>query len=238
VTLAPAARDALRALVTLALPLAVAMGLAACGGGPPSGPTAAPGSPPPATAEPGTTGGPTASPSGEEPSPSVDPSAEPGETPTPGTTPAPPATAAPSNPGEPAAACTGNDENRAFFAGVAEAVAWDVYCPVLPAGWFVDTGSFRLAGGGRMEIDFKGPGGARLEIRQGTYCAGDDECIPAAPDAGAAAFGDRPARLLDLGEGRWLVVAGDGAVTWEVRSIALDRTTALAYAAAFARVGG
>jgi len=237
VTLAPAGRDGLRALVPLALPLAIAIGLVACGGGPSTGPTAPPGSVAPAT-EPGATPGPTSSPSGEEPSPSDEPGAEPGVTSTPGSTEAPTATSTASTPGGTAAACSGNDENRAFFAGVAEDVAWDVYCPVLPAGWFVDTGSFRLAGGGRLEIDYKGPGGARLEIRQGTYCAGEDDCIPAAPDAGAAAFGDRPARLLDVGDGRWLIVAEGGPVSWEVRSIALDRGTALAYAAAFARVGG
>jgi len=238
VTFAPPARGARRALVLPALSLAVAVGLAACGGGPLTGPTARPGSPSPATAGPGATAAPTSSPSVEEPSPSAGPSAEPGETPTPGATQAPSATGTPSSPGATAAACSGNDENRAFYAGVAEAVAWDVYCPVLPAGWFVDTGSFRLAGGGRLEIDYKGPGGARLEIRQGTYCAGDDDCIPDAPDAGPAAFGDRPARLLDVGDGRWLVVAEDGSINWEVRSIVLDRATALAYAAAFARVGG
>ena len=171
-------------------------------------------------------------------SPSTGPSAEPGESPTPGTTEAPSPTAIPPSPGGAAAACTGNDENRSFYAGVAEAVAWDVYCPVLPAGWFVDTGSFRLANGGRLEIAYKGPGGARLELREGAYCTGDDDCIPDAPDAGPAAFGDRPARLLDVGDGRWLVVAEDGSIDWEVRSIALDRAAALAYAAALARVGG
>jgi hypothetical protein len=238
VTLAPPARGARRALILPALSLAVAVVLAACGGGQVTGPTARPGSPSPATAEPGATDGPTVSPSGEEPSPSVDPGAQPGQTPTPGSTQAPPATAPPSTPGELAAACTGNDENRSFYAGVAEAVAWDVYCPVLPAGWFVDTGSFRLANGGRLEIAYKGPAGARLELREGAYCAANDDCVPDAPDAGPAVFGDRPARLLDGGDGRWLVVAEDGSVNWEVRSIALDRATALAYAAAFARVGG
>jgi hypothetical protein len=121
---------------------------------------------------------------------------------------------------------------------VAADVAWDVYCPVLPAGWFVDAGTFRLAGGGLLEIDYKGPAGARLEIRQGAYCRGDDDCIPRGPDAGTASFGDRPARLVDLGDGRWLVVAEGGDVSWEVRSNGLERDVAVALAAAFARVGG
>lgn len=238
-----AARGAPCRLALLAITLATAIGVAACGGGPTTGPTAAPGSSVPATTEPGTTPAPTGeepAPTGEEPTPTGEEPTptEPGATPRPGSTVEPPATGAPTPPDDPAAACTGNDENRAFFAGVAEAVAWDVYCPVLPGGWFVDTGSFRLAGGGRMEISYKGPGGARLEIRQGFYCAGQENCIPDAPTAGTAAFGSRPARLLDLGDGRWLIVAEDGAVAWEVRSSGLDRETALAYAAAFARVAG
>ena len=236
-----AARGAPCRLALLAITLAAAIGFAACGGGPTTGPTEAPGSPAPATAEPGSTPSPTGeepTPTGAEPTPTGAEPTEPGTTPPSSSTPVPPPTGAPTPPGDPAAACTGNDENRAFFAGVAEAVSWDVYCPVLPGGWFVDTGSFRLAGGGRMEISYKGPGGARLEIRQGTYCAGQEDCIPDAPVAGPAAFGDRPARLLDLGDGRWLIVAEDGAVNWEVRSSALDRETALAFAAAFARVAG
>ncbi len=145
-----------------------------------------------------------------------------GPTRTPDPTPRPSGTAGP------AAACTGSAENRAFYASVAEDVAWDVYCPVLPAGWFVDAGTFRLAGGGRLEIDYKGPAGARLEIRQGAYCRGDDDCIPAGPDAGTASFGGRPARLIDVGDGRWLVVAEGGDVNWEVLSSGLSRDVAVA----------
>ena len=165
------------------------------------------------------------------------PTDEPGASTTPVPTRTPDPTPRPSRTAGPAAACTGSAENRAFYASVAEDVAWDVYCPVLPAGWFVNAGNFRLAGGGRLEIDYKGPGGARLEIRQGAYCRGDDDCIPAGPDAGTASFGDRPARLVDVGDGRWLVVAEGGDLNWEVRSSGLARDVAAALAAAFARVG-
>ena len=65
-----------------------------------------------------------------------------------------------------AAACTGSDDNRVFYAGVADAVAWDVYCPVLPTGWFVETGTFTASRGGKMEISYKGPGGRRIAIRR------------------------------------------------------------------------
>ncbi len=226
-----AAPTGVRALALVVLALLI---LAGCGGeGPASAaPPGSPGSPAP-TADPG---GPTPSASSGS-SASPGPTTAPGASSTPAPTETPVVTPRPSGTAGPAAACTGSAENRAFYASVAAEVAWDVYCPVLPAGWFVDAGNFRLAGGGRLEIDYKGPEGARLEIRQGAYCRGDDVCIPPGPDAGTASFGDRPARVVDLGDGRWLVVAEGGDVNWEVRSSGLAQDVAVAIAADFARVG-
>ena len=68
-------------------------------------------------------------------------------------------------------------------------------------------------------------------------CRGDDDCIPSGPDAGPASFGGRPARLFDAGDGRWLVVAEGGDVSWEVLSSGLSREAALTLAADFTRVG-
>jgi len=227
VTLAPAVRRTRPA--TFALLVALALLVAACGNtatrtpAPASLPaTASPSGEPAPTDE--QTAAPTEEPTGEatEP-PTGEPSLEPTDTP------------APSAGG--AAACSGNDGNRDFFSAVALAVTWDVYCAVLPVGWFVDTGEFRLAGGGKMEIAYKGPGGARLEVREGNYCAGADDCIPTGPDAGRASFGDRPARLVDVGGGAWLVVAEGGDVNWEARGTGMDGPTLAGYTAAFARVG-
>jgi hypothetical protein len=209
----------------------MALVAAACDGAAPSPvPTPSAGSATPAASgEPVPTGEPTDVPTGmptdqaTEP-PSAEPSLEPTDTP------------APSAGG--AAACSGNDDNRAFFAAVAEAVTWDVYCAVLPAGWFVDAGEFRLAGGGKMTIAYKGPAGQRIEMREGTYCAGVDGCIPTGPDAGTASFGDRPARLVDVGGGAWLVVAEGGDVNWEAKGTGMDGAVLAGYTAAFARVGG
>lgn len=221
-----------RALAPLAVVLALVV---ACGGDPATPPASFPATPSaaPATALPTVEPPPTEEPSPtDEPGPTEEPTPteEPEPTPTPRPTPRPTRT-----PG-PAGACTGNAENRAFYAAVAEQVAWDVYCPVLPSGWFVDAGTFRLAGGGRIEIAYRGPGGARLEIRQGAYCGADPGCIPDGPDAGPASFGDRPARLVDLGGGRWLIVAEGDTVDWEVRTSGLDQTMATAVAADFVRV--
>jgi hypothetical protein len=215
---------------TLALLVVLALVVVACGATGTGSPAPSAGSGTPvASGEPASseepTGGPTEQPTGEATAaPTDEPSLGPTETPA-------------SSAGG-AAACSGNDENRAFYAAVAADVAWDVYCAVLPAGWFVDAGSFRLAGGGKLEIAYKGPGGQRIEMREGAFCAGDDTCIPAGPDAGTASFGDRPARLVDAGGGAWLVVAEGGDVDWEAKGIGMDGPTLAGYTAAFARVDG
>jgi hypothetical protein len=168
--------------------------------------------------------------------PSVEPTAEASAQPTADATEEPTATPRQARSPDPGTACAGNAENRAFYAAVADDVAWDVYCPVLPSGWFVDEGVFRLASGGRLEISYRGPSGARLEIREGAYCVDDPDCIPAGPDAGTASFADRPARLVDLGDGEWLIVAEGGDVSWEVRTRDVSRAAAVGYAAEFIRV--
>jgi len=135
-------------------------------------------------------------------------------------------------------ACSGTAENRDFYAALAASVAWDVYCPVLPPGWFVDSGSYRLSNGGQLSITYRGPDGARIVVREGNYCAGLPDCIPTGPDAGTASFGDRDARLLDLGNGSWLVVvapAGE-AVGWQATGSGMDGSALVGYTAVFARV--
>ena len=107
----------------------------------------------------------------------------------------------------------------------------------MPQGWFVESGSYRLSNGGQLSITYKGPGGARLVVREGGYCAGHPDCIPAGTDAGAARFGDRDARLLDIGNGSWLVVVVPTAdVGWQAVGTGMDGTALGAYTAAFARV--
>lgn len=210
---------ALFALVVLAL-LVAACGSTGSPSPTPSAGSASPGS----SSTPGSTGGPTEQPTGEATEP---PTGSPSGAPT--DTPAPSAGA-----GD---ACSGNDENRAFYEAVAGDVTWDVYCAVLPAGWFVDAGSFRLAGGGKLEISYKGPGGQRIEMRQGTYCAGVEGCIPTGPDAGPASYGGRPARLVDTGGGTWLVVVEGGDANWEAKGLGMDGPTLASHSAAFALVG-
>jgi hypothetical protein len=135
-------------------------------------------------------------------------------------------------------ACSGTAENRDFYSALATSVAWDVYCATLPQGWFVESGSYRLSNGGQLSITYKGPDGARLVVREGGYCVGHPDCVPTGTDTGAARFGDRDARLLDIGNGSWLVVvAPAGAdVDWQAVGTGMDGVALGTYTAAFARV--
>jgi hypothetical protein len=150
-----------------------------------------------------------------------------------------PATDAPSStPGSgPAAACAGNDENRDFYVSVAGSVEWAVYCPVLGSGWFVEAGQYRLAGGGWMEIAYRGPGGAHIALHQGTPCS-TDGCAPGGQDAGEAAFGDLTGTLLIDGDQLAIVVDEGSTPSWTIRSTGLDQAEFESIAGALVQVGG
>ncbi len=227
-----------RPFVAIALVAMFVAGCGTAGTASPPGPSSA--TPPPSI--PGASEGP--SPAGsDEPTPSEEatpreqPTGSPAEPPSgsPSTAPStsPPPTSTPGS----AAACAGNADNRDWFAGLARAVAWDVYCPALPAGWFVVSGSYRLAGSGKMTITYKGPAGQRIEILEGAYCGTTAGCPPTAPDAGPAAFGNRDGHLVDAGGGSWVVVTGDGDLDWQATGIGMDGPTLAGYTAAFVKVG-
>ena len=215
--------------------IGVAALFAACGGTP---------TPPPATTGTPSPSAASSAPSTQAPSASASraasptPSVRPDESPSPQGSETPLPTVSPSpRPGS-ADACSGTAENRDFYAALAASVAWDVYCAVLPPGWFVESGSYRLSNGGQLSITYRGPDGARLVVREGSYCAGLPDCIPSGTDAGSARFGERDARLLDLGNGSLLVVVASagGDVDWQATGSGMDGSALAGYTAAFARV--
>jgi hypothetical protein len=178
---------------------------------PTSRPTAAP-SEPTGTAE--------ASPSDSiptsAPSLPVEPSDEPTIAPSPPPSDAPvePSPSGSAGPGA-AAACSGSDKNREFFEAAAAALDWTVYCAVLPSGWFVDTGGYRQAGGGRLEITYRGPGGARLELHEGAFCPDAGSCVPTGTESGDAALGDQTGTLIATDDGGWAIVVDlDAPISW------------------------
>jgi hypothetical protein len=216
--------------------IGVAALVAACGGTPtPSPVTAASPSPSAASSAPSTQA-PSASSSGGA---SLVPSVGPDESASPQASETPFPTASPSpGPGS-ADACSGTAENRDFYASLAASVAWDVYCPALPSGWYVDTGSYRLSNGGQLSITYRGPNSARIVVHEGAYCLVAPGCIPTGTDAGGARFGDLDARLLDLGNGSWLVFAPSGTggqTAWQATGSGMDGPALAGYTAAFARV--
>jgi hypothetical protein len=155
------------------------------------------------------------------------------ETPTPEPTEAPAVTDEPST----AATCTGNRQNRQFFAGAAAALHWPVLCAVLPRGWFVNTGSYRLANGGRLLISYKGPGGATVALSEGAFCQASDGCVPPGSDVGSADLGPFPGTLVELADGGFAVVSDRGASpSWLIVIEGLDQATSVAIAGALARV--
>ena len=170
-------------------------------------------------------------------SPSVEASPEPSAEPSTSAEPSGDASQDPAT--GPAAGCTGSDENKTFYAAVAEAVEWTVYCPVLPAGWFVTTGSYSGAGGGVMEIGYKGPRGQTLALHEGHLCAdGPDACAPRDSVIGPAAFGDQEGELGSVAGGLVIHVDRGTEPMWEVTGTGLDEQTFRSYGEALIPVAG
>ena len=204
----------------------LALALAGCGlGGPPAASTGGPAvTPTPAASS----ASPTSS-SAVSTSASLSPLAGPSAT--------VPASAPPEASGSPAAACFGKPAQQQFFSAIAAAVTWDVYCAVLPAGWSVEGGTYHLAAGGRMEISYLGPNGARFELQEGSFCTGGaSACEPHDQVLGTAAFGDRQGELVTLGPGLALYVDPGAAAMWQAAGTALSRATFVQLCAALAKV--
>jgi hypothetical protein len=220
--------------------LALASLLAACG--PSTSATPLPTVAPGASARPGASA-PAVTSAEPEPSAPPEPSTEPAasEEPSAGT---PVPSESPEASAEAGAdACTGSSENRDFFAAAAEAFTWDVYCAVLPDGWFVDTGTFRLADGGRLEVSYKGPDGQRIEISEGAWCTtGASACSPRDHEIGPARFGDLEGTLVTLGpavaDGFAVYVDPGAAPSWAISGKGVDVDAFEAIAAALHRVSG
>jgi hypothetical protein len=173
-----------------------------------------------------------------EPSVPDDPSAEPTPSPSSPSSSVDPSPSASAGSGA-AAGCSGSDENRQFFEAAAGTLTWTVYCATLPAGWFVDAGEYRRAGGGRLEISYGGPGGARLELHEGAFCADGGGCVPSGTESGDAPFGDKTGTLIATDDGGWAVVVDRGeAISWLAVGSGIDENAFRAITSALAAVDG
>lgn len=213
-------------VLLLLLLLLLAIALAACGSSTTTG----------SPAEPSTS----ASPEGASAAPApASPAAEgPSETPSASETALPSASPGPSPSGTAdsgsasAAACSGSAENRGFYASMAAAIDWTVYCPVLTDGWFVESGQYRLADGGRLEIVYQGPERAQITLDEGAFCTIQGGCVPPGVDVGPTAFGDRDGTLVALDDGSWAVaVDREAALSWLLIVTGLDEAATRTIAA-------
>lgn len=226
----------------VAVPLLLGLALAACGGATPPGAT-------------GSGGGTGAGPSASGASPSGHASGQPSASAVPGTTaPAGSPSTAPTDSGTPASEppaesalpepsastgavlpCRPEGDNPSFWPSLVGSVTWRVYCAVLPDGWFVASGSFRLANGGKLLITYRGPGGASLALSEGSFCADGGDCVPSGHDAGAAVFGREPGTLVAVDAGGYAIVAARGQTpSWLMVTTGLDQATAVSLGAGLA----
>jgi hypothetical protein len=138
----------------------------------------------------------------------------------------------------PATTCTGSTDNQAFWADVAGKFSWDAYCPVLPPRWYVSAGNYEQPAGGKLKMAYKGPGGATLEVDEGSFCTADAlACAPSSGALGSANFGDLAGSLDSLsGGGLALYVAPGTARAYTLTGTGLSQETFVSIAAALVKV--
>ncbi len=98
--------------------------------------------------------------------------------------------------------CAGSSDNQSWYTTAADGLPFDVYCPVLPATWFVDAGGGTWRGGTDqwLQITYKGPGVAKIVLQEGAFCTGGlSLCSPHDTVIGTATFGSLPGSLDALG---------------------------------------
>ncbi len=184
-----------------------------------------------------------ATPSAPTGGPTVGPSTPDGPTATPVSLPTATPTDLGSSPSPSGAAtqCSGSDANLAFFAQAAGAMSWSVYCAVVPTGWYLESGSFRLANGGALDVTYRGPGDIYLAISEGNICAGVtdvDVCAPRDNVISPAAMGDRTGVLGRLANGLVLDIERGANPSWRVTGLGLTEAEFVALCAAMVIAGG
>ncbi|MFI5200285.1 MAG: hypothetical protein ACHQXL_07925, partial [Candidatus Limnocylindrales bacterium] len=97
---------------------------------------------------------------------------------------------------------------------------------VLPAGWSLVSGTYRLAGGGHITIQFRRRSdNATFELDEGSFCADDSGCVPAGSAAGSGPFGDLTGELVQTSSGYAVVVARGEKPSWLAVGGGLDQAT-------------
>jgi hypothetical protein len=175
--------------------------------------------------------------------PTVTPSPSPTEAPTPvvvggpSASPSPSPMPTPTPTAAPASACSGTAANKAFWGQAAGALSWPIYCPILPSGWVVKSGSYEGSPPGYLNVALEGPGGATLELDEGAFCtAGAASCAPHTAEIAAASFGGLAGTLDTTSAGFAIYVDPGTTLAYGITGTGVSRDEFVAIAAAMVRV--
>jgi hypothetical protein len=103
------------------------------------------------------------------------------------------------------------DVNRTWWAAEAKRLTFDVYCGVVPSGWYFQTASDTYNNGGTMIASYKGPSSAIFTIKEGAFCTTSvAACSPHDTSLGSAKFGDLDGSLYTLTGGGYAIYIGAG----------------------------
>jgi len=164
-------------------------------------------------------------------------------TPTPTATATPAASAAATaaasgsaSPASAAAACTGTAANKAFFVEAAANLPFDVYCGVMPSGWWLESAEYQLPGGGHLDARYKNAAGAEIDTREGHFCTAPTFCAVMGSPAGSASFGGLSGTLFVVEPYYSIVLPPPTDPRYWIVGHGMGRAKFLQIAAAFVRV--
>jgi len=138
----------------------------------------------------------------------------------------------------PSTVCAGTADNKSFWGQSASTMSWDVYCPVLPSGWYVTIGQFDGSGGGTIHMTMNGPSGAAISIDEGAFCTTSaDACSTHDSTVGQTVFGDLLGDLDTLAGGGYAVYVNAGtSAGYTLTATGMSQDSFAGIAAAFAKV--
>jgi hypothetical protein len=133
------------------------------------------------------------------------------------------------SPSNSASVCSGAKDTPDFYEAFAGSVSFPVYCAVLPGGWSLVSGQYRLANGGHITISFRRKAdSATFELDEGSLCSDGTGCVPAGTASGSGPFGDLSGNLVQTSTGFALVVAKGEKPSWLAIGNGLDQAAFLA----------
>jgi hypothetical protein len=156
------------------------------------------------TPTPGETATPTAEPTtspSESPSesPSVSPSESPSESPSVSPSESPSESPSPSgSPTSPAAGCTGSEAHKEYFANAANNLPFDVYCAVLPSGWWLQASEYHRANE-YLYVLYRNNAGIEVILISGRLCADLSTCMDLFPVLDSASFDGLAGTMRSIG---------------------------------------